>query len=615
MKSYRLQCLKHNIFLKTQILPLRNLSFYNFHKIKVHSKNKFEPNPCTGEAIGEFVLTTKYGVEVLLDPLLNKGTGFPKEERERLGIRGLVPPRLPSENCLDWQVKRIMNRYYELESPLHKYSYLISLQDRNSVLFYKCLTEHLEELAPIIYTPIVGEACINFGTLFRRPRGMYFSAKDIGMMRSMVYNWPTDDVELIVVTDGSRILGLGDLGTNGMGIPIGKLSLYAACGGIHPSKCLPVVIDVGTNNNYLLEDPMYLGLQQKRLSGKVYDEIVDEFIKAIRQRFPNVLVQFEDFSIENASRILEKYREKILCFNDDMQGTATVALAGVLSALRALGNPNAQAALCDQRIVVVGAGTAGLGVSKGILFNMIQSGLTEAEARKRFWIVDNYGSLGHGRNVQYKNQEDWVRNDILDKMPLEELIKSVKPTILLGLTGVGGIFSQNAIQEMAKHCDRPIIFPLSNPTKNAECKAEDAYKWTDGKCIFGSGSPFAPVNYKGKLLIPAQPNNMYSYPGIGLGALVSKAKVINDRMLNAAAIALADSLSEEELLNGRIFPRVKEIPQVSKKVAFAVAKQAFADKVSKLSDVLTDEELRQAIRERFWIPKYASIIRVEDSQI
>jgi malate dehydrogenase (oxaloacetate-decarboxylating)(NADP+) len=434
-------------------------------------------------------------------------------------------------------------------------------------------------------------------------------------MRSMVFNWPTDDVELIVVTDGSRILGLGDLGTNGMGIPIGKLSLYTACGGIHPSKCLPVVIDVGTNNTSLLDDPMYLGLQQKRLTGDAYDAIFDEFIKAIRQRFPNVLVQFEDFSIENASRILEKYRNKILCFNDDMQGTATVALAGVLSGLRALGNQDAKSALCNQRIVVVGAGTAGLGVSRGILFNMMQSGLSKSEAHKRFWIVDNYGSLGYGRNVQFKNQEEWVRNDIQDKMSLEELIKQVKPTIILGLTGVGGLFSQNSIREMAKHCDRPIIFPLSNPTKNAECKAEDAYKWTEGKCIFGSGSPFAPVDYNGKLLIPAQPNNMYSYPGIGLGALVSKAKLITDRMLNSAAIALAESVSEEELRNGRIFPRVKEIPNVSRKVAFAVAKQAFADNLSRLSSISSDDDLRQAIYERFWIPKYGSIIRVEDSQI
>jgi malic enzyme len=618
MKSFRIQAMKNLIELNLKFNKLHNFkkfSFYNSNKFYVHSKNKFEPNPCAGEAIGEFVLTTKYGVEVLLDPLLNKGTGFPEEERERLGIRGLVPPRLPSNDILDWQVKRIMNRYYELDTPLQKYSYMIGLQDRNSVLFYKCLTEHLEELAPIIYTPTVGEACINFGTIFRRPRGMYFSALDKGMMRSMVYNWPTDDVELIVVTDGSRILGLGDLGTNGMGIPIGKLSLYSGCGGIHPSKCLPVVIDVGTNNTSLLEDPMYLGLQQRRLTGDAYDAIVDEFIKAIKQRFPNVLVQFEDFSIENASRILEKYREKILCFNDDMQGTATVALSGILSSLRALGNKNSQSALLNQRIIVVGAGTAGLGVSRGILFNMIQSGLSKSEAHKKFWVVDNFGSLGYGRQVQFKNQEDWVRNDIKDKMSLEELIKQVKPTIILGLTGVGGLFSQNAIKEMAKHCERPIIFPLSNPTKNAECTAEDAYRWTEGKCIFGSGSPFAPVEYNGKLLIPAQPNNMYSYPGIGLGALVSKSRIITDRMLNAAAIELAESLSEDELKSGRIFPRVKEIPNVSKKVAFAVAKQAFNDGLSKLNKIPRDEELRHAIYERFWIPKYGSIIRVEDSKI
>jgi malate dehydrogenase (oxaloacetate-decarboxylating)(NADP+) len=584
-------------------------------KKEVHSGNSFKPNPLSdGAKIGDAILTTKHGFDILHDPSLNKGTAFPIEERERLGVRGLVPPRLPtSEGSLEWQEKKIMVRFRELKDPIHKYKFMNSLHDRNEVLFFRCLSNNIKEIAPIIYTPTVGTACLNFGTLFRRPRGMYFSAADKGLMYSMTFNWHTDDVELIVVTDGSRVLGLGDLGTNGMGISLGKLQLYTACAGIHPSKCLPVVIDVGTNNESLIQDRMYLGLQQKRLSGEKFDEIIDEFLSAVRERFPNALIQFEDFNTENASRILEKYRNKILCFNDDMQGTATVTLAGLLGALRATGHRLPEAALLDQRIIVVGAGTAGLGVSSGILYSMMQTGLSEEEARKRFWIVDDKGVLGKDRKVAFSNQQKWVRNDIDDSLPLEELVKVVKPTVLLGLTGVGGLFTEKIVREMAKSCDRPIIFPMSNPTDRAECQARDAYEWTDGRCIFASGSPFDDVEYKGKIYKPTQSNNMYSYPGIGLGALVCRAKTITDKMLNKAAIALANSLTESDLNDGRIFPLVQDIPKITKEVAFAVAKQAYIENLGRIK-YENDEAIRKAINDRFWIPKYGSIIKVDHIQ-
>jgi len=609
--NFSLFKLNTNFFKNTNVNLLNKIQNQN-----VHSKTKFDHNrECDGQPIGEVVLTTKYGVEILLDPLINKGTGFPMEERERLAIRGLVPPRLPTNEILEEQTKRLMKTFYEISSPLNKYIFLNNLQDRNSVLFYKCLVDNLEELAPIIYTPTVVEACKSYSTILRRPRGMFFSAKDKGMMRSMVYNWPTDDVELIVVTDGSRILGIGDQGTNGMPVPIGKLALYTACGGIHPSKCLPIVIDVGTNNQELLDDPMYLGLQQKRLRGQEYDEIIEEFINAIRERFPNVLLQFEDFSIENASRILEKYRNKILCFNPDIQGTGTVALAGILSALRMIGYVDARKALCDQRIIIVGAGSAGLGVGQSVLFHMVEAGLSIKEARKRFWLVDKDGSLGNGRKVEFTNQESWVRTEVKDKLTLEQLVKEVKPTIILGLTGIGGVYTEKTIREMSTHCERPIIFPLSNPAKNAECSAEQAYRWSEGRCIYGSGSFFPPVSYGNDLLFPAQHNNFYSYPGIALGALVSKSKTITDKMLNSAANALAEAVSEEDLKSGVIFPKTKDIPRVSKKIAFAVAKQSFADGVARIPRFESDNELDEAINDRFWEPKYGSIIRVEESII
>jgi len=580
----------------------------------LNSARSFDPNPRSDAArIGEVVLTTKHGESVLLDPLLNKGTGFLLEERERLGIRGMVPPRHPHDHpaALQQGVNRIMHRYWNIPRNIEKYSYLIALQDRNEVLFYRCLLDNIDKLAPIIYTPTVGEACQGFSTLFRRPRGMYFSYADRGSMHSMVWNWPSDDVEIIVVTDGSRILGLGDLGTNGMGIPIGKLSLYTAAAGIHPSKCLPVVIDVGTNNEALLKDPFYLGLQHKRVTGDAYLQTVDEFIRAIRERYPRALIQFEDFSNENAARLLEYYRHRVLCFNDDIQGTGTVALAGVLGALRAAGHTDPDA-LSKQRIVIAGAGTAGLGVANALKMGMVAQGLTEEDARSRIYLLDGQGLLGHTRSNTDVNQRPWVKHDQPDGTSLETLMETVKPSILLGLTGFPGVFTETAIRRMARYHKRPIVFPLSNPTSRAEATAEDIYKWTDGQAIFASGSPFDPVMCKDVLRYPSQANNFYCFPGIGLGALVCQAKWISDSMLYVGARALAAAVKEEDIAMGRVFPPVREIRRVTEEIALAICKQAHVEGIAQAPKPTSDEALREKIRERMWEPKYPSMVRVEN---
>ena len=601
----------------TKLFSLQtSLSSLIFNSRKfIHSNNIFEPKIKTKfSKIGDVILTTKQGADVILDPCLNKGTSFRLAEIERLGIRGLITPRQTSQQE---QEERIIQNLQKCKSNIDKYIYLMSLLDRNEILFYKILSKNIRDLAPIIYTPTVGEACLHFGDILRRPRGMYFTSNDKGEMRSMIYNWPTNDVELIVVTDGSRILGLGDLGANGMGIPIGKLCLYTACGGIHPSKCLPVVIDVGTNNKTLRESGgHYLGLNQSRLTGNKYFEIVDEFLSAINHRYPNALIQFEDFSSNNATKLLTKYRYKYLCFNDAMQGTAVVTLAALLNALYLIHQSNPIEALTKQRIIVVGAGTAGLGVSQGILFNMINSGrITEEEAYKNFYIVDNQGCLGAGRNVQYFFQKPWVRNDIPDKTDLLSLIREVKPTILLGLTGIGGLFKEEIIKEMAKYCKRPIIFPMSNPTKNAECTAQQAIEWTNGRCIFASGSPFKSVNYNGKMYSVSQSNNMYAFPGIGLGALVSQATTITDNMLNQAAIALANSTRKYNSLNGQLFPSISKIPLISKDIAVALGMQAIRDGVSTAKMIKTRSDLVEAVNNKFWIPKYGSIVRIDPMKL
>eukprot|EP00978_Attheya_sp_CCMP212_P016173 scaffold42140_cov42-Attheya_sp.AAC.3 len=544
------------------------------------------------------------GPDILVNPLFNKGTAFKSGERDRLRFRGLLPPRVSN---LEKQKERILFTVRAEESAIKKNIILEDVHDRNETLYHRILVDHIEEMAPLIYTPTVGQACKEFGTRYRRPRGMYFCEEDRGHMAAMVYNWPASDVHVICVTDGSRILGLGDLGANGMGIPIGKLSLYCAAGGIAPHRVLPVVIDVGTDNEELLHDPFYLGIQQKRTKGPAYYQLVDEFMQAVKFRWPNVLIQFEDFSSDKAQKLLNKYRDEFLCFNDDIQGTGATTLAGVLGALRAKNEDVTN--LGNQRILIAGAGSAGIGVATVLRDAMMEQGYSKEDAKNTFFVADEKGLLGKERISELSSEQAMFARDTDGGMSLLDIVKKYKPTTLLGMTAVGGLFKEELIREMAKHCERPIIFPLSNPTTKAECTAEQAFDWTDGKCIFASGSPFDPVEMDdGKVFYPTQCNNMFIFPGLGLGATICGAKKVTDRMLYVAAEALANFVTKEELSQGKVFPHISNIRTVSQKVAVAVIKEAIRDnQASKLheKDIANLEEF---VISKMYDPIYVPLV-------
>jgi len=551
------------------------------------------------------------GSDILTNPLFNKGTAFKGGERDRLRFRGLLPPRVA--NMTD-QKGRVLATMRAEESDIKKNIILEDVHDRNETLYHRLLVDHIEEMAPLIYTPTVGQACKEFGTRFRRPRGMYFTMKDRGHMAAMVYNWPHRDVHVIVVTDGSRILGLGDLGANGMGIPIGKLSLYCAVGGIAPHRVLPVLIDVGTDNEELREDPFYLGIQQKREHGQPYFDVLDEFMSAVRYRWPNVLVQFEDFSSDKAQKLLNKYRQDHLCFNDDIQGTGATTLAGVLGGLRAKGAP--VTSLGDERILIAGAGSAGIGVAQVLMQAMMEHGRTEEEARNAFYIVDQTGLLGTERIDDLSPEQAMFARDTGGGMSLLDVMKTYKPTMLLGMTAVGGLFKEDLIREMASHCERPIIFPLSNPTAKAECTAEQAFQWTDGRCIFASGSPFDTVTMTdGRTFYPTQCNNMFIFPGVGLGVTVAGAKRVTDKMLYKAAEALANFVTKEELAVGKVFPHITKIRDVSRNIAVAVIKEAMAqDEASKISSK-DAENLEAFVARKMYNPVYVPLVEKREITI
>lgn len=511
------------------------------------------------------------------------------------------------------QKDRVLQAIRQEDSDIRKNIILEDLHDRNETLYHRVLVDHMEEMAPLIYTPTVGQACKEFGMRFRRPRGMYFTEADRGHMAAMVYNWPHKDVHVICVTDGSRILGLGDLGANGMGIPIGKLSLYCAAGGIAPHRVLPVVIDVGTDNEELLEDDFYLGVQKKRVKGAEYYQLVDEFMQAVRHRWPNVLVQFEDFSSDKAQILLNHYRHDHLCFNDDIQGTGATTLAGVLGALRAKGEDVND--LGKQRIVIAGAGSAGIGVAQVLMQAMIAQGRTPEEAKACFFVVDATGLLGvENHDNLSPEQRDFTREED-GGMPLDEVVKKYKPTMLLGMTGVGGLFKEEIIRDMAAHCEHPVIFPLSNPTIKAECTAEQAFQWTDGKCIFASGSPFAPVSMDEKTFYPTQCNNMYIFPGLGLGATLCGAERVSDKMLYVAAEALANFVTDEDLEVGKVFPPLNQIRDVSRRVAVAVIRQAMEEgQATKLrgKDI---EDLELFVEKKMYDPVYVPLVEKREISI
>jgi len=534
----------------------------------------------------------KSGVDLLHAPLLNKGTAFTEHERVRLGLRGLLPARV---DTIEEQLTRTMENYHAKPNDLERYIHLAALHDRNEILFYRLLIDHLEEMMPIVYTPTVGRACQLYGHIFRRARGMFISALDRGSIADVLDNWPSDDVRVIVVTDGERILGLGDLGANGMGIPVGKLSLYSACAGIHPASTLPVTLDVGTNNQELLDDPLYLGIRRRRIRGAEYDELVEEFVQAATGMWPKVLIQFEDFANINSFRLLEKYRSRICTFNDDIQGTAAVTVAGLYSALRITGGR-----MSDQRILFLGAGGAGVGIGDLIVSTMTNEGLREEDARRRCWFVDSKGLVVKSRENLQPHKLRFA-HDIQPVPDFLSAVRAMKPTGIIGASGRGESFTREIIEEMARLNERPIIFALSNPTSMAECTAEAAYRWSGGRAIYASGSPFDPVELDGRTLVPGQGNNAYIFPGLGLGVVATGARHVTEEMFAAAARALASVVAEEDLARSRIFPSLQKIRETSLVIAKAVAKVAFD---TGLATVPEPEDLSAFIEEEMFDPIY-----------
>lgn len=527
------------------------------------------------------------GHALLNNPLLNKGTGFPEAERDAFGLRGLLPPRVFT---LEEQLKRALLNFRRMTDPLDKYVFLTALQNRNEVLFYYLMESYPEEMIPIIYTPTVGQACLEYGAIYRSPRGLFISIKDRGRVRELLSNWPNADVRMICVTDGERILGLGDLGALGMGIPIGKLSLYTACAGLHPYYTLPITLDVGTDNTKLYEDPFYIGLAQKRVRGPEYDAFIDEFVQAVREKYPRALLQWEDFGNSNAFRLLKKYRSQLCSFNDDIQGTAAVALAGILSSLRLSGGR-----LREQKLLFLGAGEAGTGIADLFVAAAVSEGMSEAEARKRCWFVDSQGLVVKGRPGKLAEHKEPYAHEHPFLATLGEAVTALKPTALIGVSGTPRTFTREIIAEMARLNDHPVIFALSNPTSKAECTAEEAYVHSKGRAVFASGSPFAPVTYEGRTFVPGQGNNVYIFPGVGLGALVAESKEVTDGMFLRAARTLASLATDEDLAMGRIYPSLTRIRQVSHAIAVDVASEAYSKGLARRTrpaDLSADVEAR-----------------------
>lgn len=532
------------------------------------------------------------GTRLLHDPQRNKGTAFTDSEREMLGLRGLLPPRVLSQ---DLQAQRVITNLRAKSNDLERYLALTALQDRNEMLFYRVVLDNMEELMPIIYTPTVGQACQEFGQIFRRPRGLYVSAYDRGHIKDVLRNWPHSDVRIIVVTDGERILGLGDLGALGMGIPIGKLSLYSACAGIHPMHTLPVTLDLGTDNEALLEDPLYLGIPRHRIRGEAYDEFVDEFFDAVAEVFPKAVVQLEDFATRNAFRLLEKYRVGFCSFDDDIQGTAGVALAGIYSALRIT-----KKGLGDRPYLFLGAGEAGIGIGELIVSALVHEGWEEAEARKLCWFFDSKGLVVKSRKDLAHHKKAFAH----DAEPTDDFLAAVerlKPAALIGVSGQPQTFTKPILEAMARINERPIVFALSNPTSKAECTAEQAYGWTEGRAVFASGSPFDPVELDGQRFVPGQGNNAYVFPGVGLGLIVSEASACTDEMFFVAARTLAGLVGDDDLRLGRIYPSLDRVREISAAIAEAVATVAFD---RGLAGVARPDNLAATVRKAMFQPEY-----------
>jgi len=538
------------------------------------------------------------GSALLANSLLNKGTAFSEEERDALGLRGLLPPRVFT---LEEQLPRVYANFLRQPEPLDKYVFLTLLQNRNETLFFKLLEAYPEEMIPIIYTPTVGQACLDYGTIFRSPRGMFISIRERGRIAEILRHWPRTDVRMIVVTDGERILGLGDLGVLGMGISVGKLALYSSCAGLHPGYCLPITIDVGTNNESLHHSPTYLGLSQYRVRGEEYDAFIEEFITAVKQVFPRALLQWEDFGNTNAFRLLHTYQKQICSFNDDIQGTAAVALAGMITAMRVTGKP-----LTEQKLLFLGAGEAGTGIADLFTAAAIDAGMCDGEARACCWFVDSQGLVVQERVPTLAHHKLPYAHEHAPVQTLAEALDILRPTVLIGVSGVALQFTDEIIAHMASFNERPVIFALSNPTSQAECTAEAAYRQSDGRVLFASGSPFPAVEWKGQTYVPGQGNNVYIFPGVGLGSLVVEATEISERMFLVAARTLADLVTPDDLAVGRIYPSLTRIREVSVIIATAVAKEAIHSGLARVE--IADEDIEATVRESLFHPAYESYV-------
>jgi malate dehydrogenase (oxaloacetate-decarboxylating)(NADP+) len=513
----------------------------------------------------------KRGFDVLRDKALNRGITFTRRERERLRLTGLLPYLVATEPQM---VDRVMKNLDRLPRDIDRYMLLSAIQERNEALFYQTVIAHIDRIMPLIYTPTVGQACKEFSQIAREPKGFFITPDDRGKIRRILANWPQQDVRVIVVTDGQRILGLGDLGANGMGIPIGKLALYTACAGIPPGACLPVMLDVGTNNEEMRNDELYLGYPRTRLEGKPYFDLVEEFVKAVQARYPQALIQFEDFLTPNAYALLNKYRDRVLCFNDDIQGTAAVALAGVYSSTRITGLK-----FKELRIMFLGAGSAATGIADLMTTAFVDEGLRTEEARRHLWFVDLHGLVVKSRTDLMDHNRPYAHDH--RRLPFGDAIDAIKPHVLIGATGAPGTFTRDVIERISRATDRPTVFALSNPTSKAECTAEQAYTWSGGRAIFASGSPFAPVTYGGKTFRPGQGNNAYVFPGIGLGAVMCRARTLPDELFLVAARTLAQSVRQADLDQGALYPPLQEIRGLSLAIATDLATRAHALKLAR----------------------------------
>ena len=535
------------------------------------------------------------GYDLLRNPHLNRGSAFTLEERDAYGLNGLLPARVFT---IDEQVQRTLLNVRRTATPLGRYIHLARLMDRSETLFFRVVTKHITEMMPIVYTPTVGEACQHFGEIFGRPRGLFVTARDRGRVREVLENWPARDVDVLVVTDGERILGLGDLGAQGMGIPLGKLALYTACAGIDPARCLPVMLDVGTDNVELRESPFYPGLPQPRLRGAEYDALVAEFVEAVAAVFPRAMLQWEDFATDNAFRLLAAHRNRIRSFNDDIQGTAAVTLAGLYSACRVIGSP-----LREQRILFYGAGAAATGIGELIVTAMMEDGASDTEARERCWFLDSKGLVVASRGDLQSHKRPFA-HEHAPIATLEEAVRELAPTALIGVAAQPNAFSEPVLRALASGTARPIVFALSNPTSKAECTSEEAYRWTDGRVLFASGSPASPVTLGDKHFVPQQSNNVYIFPGLGLGVVLTQARAVTERMFLAAARALAGVVSEDDLAKGSLFPLLENIRATSTIIATAVVRVAIEDN---LTTVAIPDDIGTWVAASMYQPDYRPI--------